>query len=114
MAPFVRVFPYENKAFLTKRKVIFTMKVVSNVFNIHLGVYNDYQNFHPLIFYGHTRLRGVGADLPPPPGGNRGKVTTFTFLLAFFLGHGPRTPGSSNPVMVLPHPKGEGRGWPKC
>ena len=28
-------------------------------------LYKNYQNFHPLIFYGYTRLRGVGADLPP-------------------------------------------------
>ena len=47
----------------------FARKVVSNVPNIHLGIYKNYQNFHPLIFYGHTRLRRVGADLPPlPPG----------------------------------------------
>ena len=35
---------------------------VPNVPNIHLGIYKNYQNFHPLIFYGYTRLRGVGAD----------------------------------------------------
>ena len=29
-------------------------------------LYKNYQNFHPLIFYGYTRLRGVGADLPHP------------------------------------------------
>ena len=39
--------------------------MVSNVPNIHLGIYKNYQNFHPLIFYGKTRLRGVQADLPP-------------------------------------------------
>ena len=39
--------------------------MVSNVPNIHLGIYKNYQNFRPLIFYGYTRLRGVGADLPP-------------------------------------------------
>ena len=40
--------------------------MVSNVPNIHLGIYKNDQNFHPLIFYGYTRLRGVGADLPQP------------------------------------------------
>ena len=40
------------------------MKVVSSVANIHLGIYKKYQSFHQLIFYGYTRLRGVGADLP--------------------------------------------------
>ena len=49
----------------TKRQVFLPWKVVSNVPNIHLGIYKNYQNFHPLIFYGYTRLRGVGADLPP-------------------------------------------------
>ena len=34
-----------------------------------------YQNFHPLIFYGYTRLRGVGADLLHP-GCNRVKLQT--------------------------------------
>ena len=48
-----------------KRKVVWPWKVVFNVPNIHLGVYKNYQNFHPLIFYGYTRLRGVKADLPP-------------------------------------------------
>ena len=50
--------PDQTKSFLT-------MKMVSNVPNIHLGIYNNYHNFHPLIFYGWTRLREVGADLPP-------------------------------------------------
>ena len=40
--------------------------MVSSVPNIHLGMYKNYQNFHPLIFYGYTRLHEVGADLPPP------------------------------------------------
>ena len=40
--------------------------MVSNVPNIHIGIYKNYQNFHPLMFYGYTRLRGVGVDLPHP------------------------------------------------
>ena len=43
-------------------------KVVSNIPNIHLRIYKNYQNFHPLIFYGYTRLCGLGADLPLPLG----------------------------------------------
>ena len=41
-------------------------KVVSNVPNIHLGIYKNYQNLHTLHWF-FTRLRGVGADLPHPP-----------------------------------------------
>ena len=40
--------------------------MVSNVPTIHLRIYKIYQKFQPLIFYGYKRLRGVGADLPPP------------------------------------------------
>ena len=48
------------------------MKSGFNVPNMHLGIYQKYQNFHPLIFYRYTRLRGVWAVLPPPsPGLNR-------------------------------------------
>ena len=39
-------------------------KVVSNVPNIYLGIYKNYQNFHPFNFYEYTCLRAVGADLP--------------------------------------------------
>ena len=35
--------------------------------NTHLGIYKNDRNFHPLIFYQHTRLREVGADLPSYP-----------------------------------------------
>ena len=35
---------------------------------MHLGIYKNYQSFRPLIFYGYARLRGVGADKPPPLG----------------------------------------------
>ena len=47
------------------------MKMVSNVPNIHLGIYKNYQNFHPLIFYGYSRLRRMGQMYPPPSGSNR-------------------------------------------
>ena len=40
-----------------------TMKMVSNVPNIHLGIYKNYQDFHSLNFYEYARLRGLGADL---------------------------------------------------
>ena len=40
--------------------------MVSHVPNIHLGICKNYLNFHPLTFYGDTRLRGVGADLLHP------------------------------------------------
>ena len=71
LAPFVRVPPYENKAFLINSVIprpntkFFDPNVVYNVPNIYLGIYKNYQNFHTLIFYVYTRLRGVGADLPP-------------------------------------------------
>ena len=32
----------------------------------YIQLNKNYQNFHPFDFYGYTRLRGVGADLPPP------------------------------------------------
>ena len=51
--------------------------MVTYVPNIHLGIYKNYQNFHPLIFYGYTRLRGVGADLPHP---ECNRVKRFSFL----------------------------------
>ena len=35
--------------------------MVSNLRNIHLGIYKNYQNFRTLIFFGYARLRGVGA-----------------------------------------------------
>ena len=43
---------------------LFDHEKVSHV--LYLGIYKSYKNFHPLIFYRYTRLRGVGADLPHP------------------------------------------------
>ena len=40
--------------------------MASYIPNIHLGIYNNYQNFRPLIFYGDTRLRGSGQICPAP------------------------------------------------
>ena len=34
--------------------------------DIHLGIYKNYQNFHPLILYGYMGSCGAGADLPHP------------------------------------------------
>lgn len=51
--------PDQTESFLT-------WKMVSHIPNIHLGTYKNYQKFHSLIFYGYSRLRGVGADLPRP------------------------------------------------
>ena len=50
----------------TKRKVSLVMKSGFKVPKIHLGIYKNYQNIQPLIFYRHTstHLCGGGVDLP--------------------------------------------------
>ena len=45
--------------------------MVSNIPNIHLGIYKNCQNFHPLIFYGYSRLRRMEQICPPLSGSNR-------------------------------------------
>ena len=56
-----------NKAFLTNSVSFFDHeKWLLTFLTQNLGINKNYQNFHPLIFYGYTRLRGVGAGLPHP------------------------------------------------
>ena len=73
LAPFVRVPPYENKAFLTNSVIprpkgkLFDHEKWFLTYLTYIEEYTkNYQNFHPLIFYGYTRLRGVGGEPPPP------------------------------------------------
>ena len=68
-----------------------TMKMVSNVPNIHLGIYKHYQNFHPLIFYRHTRLRRLGAYLSRP-GWNRVKHVVGIFIKLWVSTNAKRLP----------------------
>ena len=64
MAPFIRVPPYENKAFLTNSVIprpngkFFDHEKWFLTYLIYIQEYTKNQNFHPLNFYGYTRLRG--------------------------------------------------------
>ena len=62
----------------------FWPKLVFNVPNIHLGIYENCQNFYPLIFYGYTRLHGLGQICPPSPWSNRVKQTV-SFCAIIYL-----------------------------
>ena len=44
---------------------------MSNLLNIHLGIYENYQSFRPLLFYGYAHLHGGWGQISAPPGSNR-------------------------------------------